>query len=388
MEDTGREVRGRQIVEKGTEIERLDEGRYRVASQSGTGFYSVLYAHDSWKCSCPDHLNRTVKCKHIWAVEFSVSLRKAVQATRIEAVKIEPVIVSACRFCGSENIVRDGIRHNKAGDIQLYSCRDCGRYFSLNLGFEKMKASPQAITGAMQLCFTGESLRNVQKFLRLQGVNVSHVAVYKWIRKYVRLMEKYLDRITPKVSDTWRADEILVKFRGNMKYVFALMDNETRFWIAHEVADSKYIHDARTLLRNGKELAGQRPMTLIADGMAGYEDAFRKEYRTMKGPRSKHIRNITLAGERNNNKMERMNGEIRDREKIMRGLKIPETPILPGYRIYHNFLRPHLGLNGLTPAEACGISIQGPNKWLTLIQNAKKAQYPTTVNGLTRPTKT
>lgn len=75
-----------------------------------------------------------------------------------------------------------------------------------------------------------------------------------------------------------------------------------------------------------------------------------------------------------------MNGEIRDREKIMRGLKIPETPILPGYRIYHNFLRPHLGLNGLTPAEACGITIQGSNKWLTLIQNAtiqaKKSPIP------------
>jgi len=234
-----------------------------------------------------------------------------------------------------------------------------------------MKANPQAITGAMQLYFTGESLRNVQKFLRLQGVNVSHVAVYKWIRKYVRLMEKYLDRITPKVSDTWRADEILVKFRGNMKYVFALMDDETRFWIAHEVADSKYIHDARTLLRNGKELAGKRPLTLITDGMGGYAEAFRKEYWTLKAPKSKHIRHIVFDGDRNNNKMERMNGEIRDREKIMRGLKIPDTPTVPGYRICHNYLRPHEGLKGKTPAEAAGINIEGANKWLTLIQNAK-----------------
>src|SRR5947208_8183077 len=289
MDQTGREMRGRQICEKGTEIERLDEGTYRVGSQSGTGFYSVLYSHDAWKCSCPDHLNRTVKCKHIWGVEFSVSLRKEVQATRTEALKIEPVIVTACRFCGSENIVRDGIRHNKAGNIQLHSCRNCSRYFSLNLGFEKMKASPQAITGAMQLYFTGESLRNVQKFLRLQGVNVSHVAVYKWIRKYVRLMEKYLDRITPKVSDTWRADELFVKFRGNMKYVFALMDDETRFWLASEIADSKYVSDVRKLLVDGRELAGKRPLTLITDGALNYAEAFKKEYRTLKGPRSVHI---------------------------------------------------------------------------------------------------
>jgi len=54
----------------------------------------------------------------------------------------------------------------------------------------------------------------------------------------------------------------------------------------------------------------------------------------------------------------------------MRGLKIPETPIVPGYRIYHNFLRPHSGFNGLTPAKASGITIEGSNKWLALIQNA------------------
>ena len=57
-----------------------------------------------------------------------------------------------------------------------------------------------------------------------------------------------LDEITPQVPDTWRADELYVKIKGNMKYVFAMMDDETRFWIAHEVADTKDTHDARHLL--------------------------------------------------------------------------------------------------------------------------------------------
>ncbi len=70
--------------------------------------------------------------------------------------------------------------------------------------------------------------------------------------------------------------------------------------------------------------------------------------------------------------MERLNGEIRDREKVMRGLKTPETPILPGYQIFHNYLRPHEGLDGKTPAEACGIKVEGENRWLTLIQNASR----------------
>jgi hypothetical protein len=72
--------------------------------------------------------------------------------------------------------------------------------------------------------------------------------------------------------------------------------------------------------------------------------------------------------------MERLNGEIRDREKVMRGLERPDTPILSGYQTYHNYVRPHEALEGKTPAEVAGIKIEGENKWLTLIQNAS-AKY-------------
>jgi putative transposase len=69
-----------------------------------------------------------------------------------------------------------------------------------------------------------------------------------------------------------------------------------------------------------------------------------------------------------------ISAEIRDREKTIRGLKTKETPILSGYQIFHNYIRPHEGLEGKTPAEACGIKVQGRNKWLTLIQNARATE--------------
>jgi transposase InsO family protein len=72
--------------------------------------------------------------------------------------------------------------------------------------------------------------------------------------------------------------------------------------------------------------------------------------------------------------MERLNGEVRDREKTMRGLKKKRTPILRGYQIYHNYIRPHEALNGKTPAEACGITVEGKHKWKTLIENASRKQ--------------
>ncbi len=84
---------------------------------------------------------------------------------------------------------------------------------------------------------------------------------------------------------------------------------------------------------------------------------------------------MRFASPIHNNKMERLNGEVRDREKTFRGLERTDTPILKGYQIFHNFVRPHEALEGKTPAEACGIKVEGENKWLTIIQNA--SQQPT-----------
>lgn len=70
--------------------------------------------------------------------------------------------------------------------------------------------------------------------------------------------------------------------------------------------------------------------------------------------------------------MKRLNGEILYLEKTMREVKRKRTTIPRGMQIYHNYIRPDEALNGKTPAEACGITIKGNNKWKTLIENARQ----------------
>ena len=55
--------------------------------------------------------------------------------------------------------------------------------------------------------------------------------------------------------------------------------------------------------------------------------------------------------------MEGMNGEIRDREKGTLNLKKMDTSILKGMQTNHDYVRPHMALEGQTPAEAAVIQI-------------------------------
>ena len=65
------------IVHTKGAISRIDEHTYKVKSQAiGTdSTYVVVATETGWKCACPDCIYRKAKCKHIWAVEYSIELR-------------------------------------------------------------------------------------------------------------------------------------------------------------------------------------------------------------------------------------------------------------------------------------------------------------------------
>jgi len=60
----------------------------------------------------------------------------------------------------------------------------------------------------------------------------------------------------------------------------------------------------------------------------------------------------------------------------MRGLEDEPTAqtIIDGFRIYYNFIRPHMALNGQTPAQKAKIDNDSNQNWLSLIRKATKAK--------------
>ena len=156
-----REEKGRLIAETPNQIMEEGERFYKVASQSRDTMYDVVKKlNGAWLCTCPDKTYRQIeRCKHIIACQIREQLKQKVR----ENIVIQPVEITTCVFCHSGNLQKFGLRRNKYGDIQRFLCAGCKRTFSVNLGFERMKHNAQAITTAMQLYFSGESLRNTAR---------------------------------------------------------------------------------------------------------------------------------------------------------------------------------------------------------------------------------
>src|SRR3989338_5818278 len=74
MEQTQVEVRKQKGMEiaKTSRIMKTDKG-CTVPSQSGSGAYLVVSNGFGASCTCPDYEQRKSKCKHVWAVELTVT---------------------------------------------------------------------------------------------------------------------------------------------------------------------------------------------------------------------------------------------------------------------------------------------------------------------------
>lgn len=396
-------------------IQRLNKLTYKVRSQSDiTKWYTVIKQYSrtfgentrdgQWTCDCPDHTFRNVVCKHIHAVIFSKLLRKKVYQDSLIQTPINQNIIEAnklgkivCQRCTSEKYVKCSVRHNKkAGDIQRYLCKDCGFRFIVNPGFENAKTTAATVTEAIDLYFKGVSLRKIEDhFKHSRQVYISYGSVCRWIRKFNKVVQPYVDSFIPtQVGGVYQVDEMLLhvrkedndmnmtlenkenhtnrKFDNHYSWLWNLMDSTTRFWICSRITQKRSTDDARVVFSDMKQRA-PLPKAIIHDGLPSYDEAFQKEVFKVHNPRIQNVRSIGSNEEGLNPKVERLNGTVRDRETVMRGLDSPEAAqeLVDAMRIHYNFIRPHQAIGGQTPAEAAGINLNlGENKVESLMRQA------------------
>ena len=71
-----------------------------------------------------------------------------------------------------------------------------------------------------------------------------------------------------------------------------------------------------------------------------------------------------------NNRIERLNGALKERVKVQRGWKSKKSALAEGQRIQYNFVKPHMALDGKTPANVVGLNVKG---WKELLELAARS---------------
>jgi len=132
-----------------------------------------------------------------------------------------------------------------------------------------------------------------------------------------------------------------------------------------------------------KKVKERKLITFVCDGFENYKSAFNKLfYHIAKLQFGVPIKCKKYGLEHNNNQIERYNGKIKDRIKILRGgfgsFEYAEA-FMNLRRVFHNFINPHQGLQGKTPAEMAEINLKlGRNKLLGIIRFVRDTYIPAT----------
>ena len=381
--NTPRELRRLAILSQGDTITTINNNSWTVKSQTGIGEYQVCNKNKHWACTCPDFEKRQMDCKHIFAVKFSTKLKFDVETDhKTVSVKVNDFRPAVCPECKSNEIIKSGIRKTSFGEAQRYKCKSCDYRFTIDKGFSGMKNEPKAITLSMDLYFKGVSYRKICDHLKqFYNLEVSQTTPLRWIQKYLKILSVYADQYKADVGNIWHSDEmtVFIKKEGEKRYhewIWNLMDADTRFLLACRVTKTRFVDDAKKPLKDAKERAGKRPDAIVTDGLQAYRTAIPNEfYDKTAGIQNPHIRLYNFETKPNNNIVERLNGTFRERSKVQRGLYSDETAedFMEASRVYYNFLRPHMALHGMTPAQAAGIELNlGDNRWMSMIEQTVK----------------
>ena len=93
---------------------------------------------------------------------------------------------------------------------------------------------------------------------------------------------------------------------------------------------------------------------IYTDSLRAYLDGIELTF----GRDTQHKQGGPFDVEVNTNLIERFHGTIKERTKVMRGLRRVDTAraFMDGWLVHYNYFRPHMSLKSKTPAEVAGIN--------------------------------
>src|SRR4030043_1929337 len=273
-----------------------------------------------------------------------------------------------CKYCGSPNVVKFGTFQG----IQRYWCKDCKRKFVLGT-LPKMKTDVKIISAALSCYFGGMPLDAIQRHLHQQfGTYYSEMGIYNWVKRFSKEAVERIKDFHPIVGDTWIADETVLRVGGKKVWFFDVIDEKTRYLLASRLTESRATKEAALVMNEAKRRAGKSPKRILTDKMGAYIDGIELVF----GADTKHIQSTPFTDVNSTNIVERFQGTLKDRTKVVRGFKNMDTARLltEAWLIHYNFFKEHETLGNIPPAVRMGAT---PIKdWTEVISQTKVTTLP------------
>lgn len=257
-------------------------------------------------------------------------------------------------------------------------CHNCNAYFTPDDGFLRMRFKKEVIIESVALFVAGLSLTKVRNHMwHHHNVKISRPIILYWVNKFSEILQDFVDQLKPEVKGVVHADEVFLKVEGNQVYYWGMKDRKTKFKISAKLTEKREYKGAKTLFCKLKYSCIGIPEKIVTDKLAHYKKAYQSNFYRQRG-RCKLVHGVPIACkkyglEHNNNCAERDNERIKQRYKTMRGFKSLDSAenILALIDVCYNFVDPHMGLNGNTPAEEADLNLDlGRNRLRSLIEKA------------------
>ena len=268
-----------------------------------------------------------------------------------------------CKNCGSSNVVKFG----SYKDVQRYYCKACKRKFKGDTALFHMKTSPEQISSALRMYYSGMSVKDIKDLLKQEYNNdPSKKTVYEWIDKYTDMAIKVAKDYHPNVGDEWIADETVLRIGGQNVWLYDIIDDKTRFLLATRIALSRTSHDAEMLMKEASKKAGGKiPKVVVTDKNYSYLDRIEQAF----GADTEHVQGRPFTDTNSTQKIERWHETLKERTKVMKGLKTLGSALqfIDGFLVHYNYFRTNEALENKTPAEVAGIKFPYQN-WAEVIR--------------------
>ena len=184
------------------------------------------------------------------------------------------ILLSSCIYCSSNNIWKYGFYNN----LQVWKCKSCGRTFTkLSASkYSRHRFPKEIILFSVMLYRHGLSSYAISEVLRKRfKTKVSAWTVCKWARKFGNI-KHILKHINAKFGKIWHMDEMFIKAKGKMHYLYAVIDDKSNA-IALHVSERRDMQSAILCLRKAKYIAG-KPEIIVTDGWQAYPGVIRKAF--------------------------------------------------------------------------------------------------------------